>query len=185
MECRLGQPLAEVRLRQGAEAELLTRALETSAFTVGRDVFLSARRSDLDRFENRQILQHELGHVAQNRRGGDLDVIRRAPADGASVDARSADKPYAGYTFGVLYFRLEDMEPINRNYDGLAEALIERIGDKYTDTGEATQFYLLLLEDGRNQLAAKALPKVERKLMAEAKGWAAPKISPQSTITLA
>ncbi|KIG12484.1 hypothetical protein DB30_01301 [Enhygromyxa salina] len=173
MERRLGQPLAEVRVRQGSEAENLTRALDTSAFTVGRDVFLGARRSDLGRFENAKVFQHELAHVAQNRRGGDLDVIRRAPDAGASADARPAN-PYAGYTFGVLYFRLENMEPINRNYDGLAEALIERIGDKYTATEEATRLYLLLLEDGRNQLAAKALPKLDRKLMAEAAGWAAP-----------
>ena len=69
MERELGVDLAEVRVHTDAVAAQAARALGAEAFTIGEDVFFADGMFAPDTRSGRQLLAHELAHVAQSLRG--------------------------------------------------------------------------------------------------------------------
>jgi uncharacterized protein DUF4157 len=89
MEGHLGVDLSPVRVHTGQRADTLNRAVNAQAFTTGTDVFFSAGRYDPASPSGRELIAHELTHVAQQA-GGTVDTGARVshPADAAEVEAR-------------------------------------------------------------------------------------------------
>lgn len=75
MEQALGADLRGVRLHSDAEADRLNRGLRSQAFTTGRDVFLRRGHTDVSSPAGRELIAHELTHVAQQ--AGRPPVIQR------------------------------------------------------------------------------------------------------------
>lgn len=69
MERELGVELEGVRLHTDAVAAEAASALGAEAFTVGEDIFFAAGMFSPDTRSGRQLLAHELTHVAQALRG--------------------------------------------------------------------------------------------------------------------
>jgi len=73
MESNLGQPLDDVRIHTGEQADNLNQRISARAFTLGSDVFF---RDGVNPHDD-QLLSHELTHVVQQRsmpQGGPLTV---------------------------------------------------------------------------------------------------------------
>ncbi len=81
-EPRLGHDFGGVRIHTDAQASQMARHLGARAFTHGRDVYFADGQYDPQSREGRQLLAHELTHVAQQ--GGQPGVIQRAPPTPAS-----------------------------------------------------------------------------------------------------
>ncbi|MEN3361876.1 MAG: hypothetical protein V7637_5858, partial [Mycobacteriales bacterium] len=92
IEHHLGVDLRPVRLHTGQQAAALTDSVQAEAFTTGNDIFFGAGRYDPVGRGGRELLAHELTHVAQQATGGvsiqhqDAEVSH--PDDAAEVEAR-------------------------------------------------------------------------------------------------
>jgi hypothetical protein len=69
LEPRFGRDFSGVRVHDGAGAAASASTLDAAAFTVGRDIVFGAGRYQPDRPAGRQLLAHELAHVAQQDGG--------------------------------------------------------------------------------------------------------------------
>lgn len=104
-EPRLGSDLGEIRIHADAQAEAANRALESRAFTVGRDIFFGPEEYRPDSSQGRALLAHELAHATRHAPA----VIHRK----ATEPARTKEKVRAvrivitGTTTG-------DLRPIER-----------------------------------------------------------------------
>jgi Domain of unknown function (DUF4157) len=77
-ERALGEDFSHVRLHTGSEADRLSRSLNARAFTTGRDVFLRRGQASLTSPAGRELIAHELTHVAQQAHSGTGEgVIQR------------------------------------------------------------------------------------------------------------
>ncbi|WP_433727445.1 DUF4157 domain-containing protein [Actinoplanes sp. CA-051413] len=90
---RFGHDFSRVRVHTDAAAAHSARAVNSFAYTVGRDVVFAAGRYDPVSAVGRRLLTHELVHVVQQsaagrRAGGDLAMGR--PDDRSEVEAASA-----------------------------------------------------------------------------------------------
>ncbi|MDG2524155.1 DUF4157 domain-containing protein [Stenotrophomonas sp. HITSZ_GD] len=83
MEARLGTPLGHVRVHHDSLAAQATRDLDAQAYTLGAHVAFGEGRYAPHRDEGRQLIAHELAHVAQDR--GSAPVLRRKPKAGAAA----------------------------------------------------------------------------------------------------
>jgi hypothetical protein len=63
----LGDSFADVRVHHDREAAALSRAVSARAFTVGPDIFFGDGEYRPDTTAGRELLMHELVHVAQQR----------------------------------------------------------------------------------------------------------------------
>jgi hypothetical protein len=89
MEGQLGLDLSAVRVHTGQQANTLNRAVSAEAFTTGTDLFFNAGRYDPSSSSGRELLAHELTHVAQQATGtGAADARVSHPDDAAEVEAR-------------------------------------------------------------------------------------------------
>ena len=77
-EPRMGSSLAGVRVHSDSRAAGLADALGARAFTYGHDIYLGAGRGVSPASSDRQLLAHELAHVAEQPAAGG-SVIRRQP----------------------------------------------------------------------------------------------------------
>jgi hypothetical protein len=84
MEQRFGHDFSRVRVHFGAAAELSTRQLNASAYTVGDEIVFGAGRFAPGTTEGKCLLAHELTHVVQQH-GGAGKPLQRAP--GGAPDA--------------------------------------------------------------------------------------------------
>jgi Domain of unknown function (DUF4157)/Bacterial toxin 4 len=93
MEHHLGVDLSGVRLHTDPSAATLAGAVQAEAFTTGSDIFFAAGRYDPGSPGGKELLAHELTHVAQQADGG--HAIQHAdnevshPDDAAEVEARA------------------------------------------------------------------------------------------------
>ncbi|GAA2758342.1 DUF4157 domain-containing protein [Actinopolymorpha rutila] len=87
-EARLGEPLDQVRLHTGPEAEAAAREQRARAFTVGEDITLGGTFDE-------HLLGHELTHVVQFRRAGRADTLA-GPTSAASPAAEREATRVAG-----------------------------------------------------------------------------------------
>lgn len=94
---QLGVDLGAARVHADAEAAALAEAVEARAFTTGQDIFFGAGQYQLTSPSGRDLLAHEVVHVAQQS-GGPLASGGRVsdPADPAEVEARSLAAELAG-----------------------------------------------------------------------------------------
>lgn len=83
MERTLGRNFARVRIHTDEPAARAVKACHAEAFTAGEDVFLDSEQT----LDNRQLLRHELTHVAQQYRGG----VAAQPGHGMSMPSDSAE----------------------------------------------------------------------------------------------
>lgn len=95
MESHFGQDFSQVRVHTDERATESARALNASAYTVGRDVVFDAARYRPETFEGQRLLAHELAHVVQQRGGtaGDSVLQKRLTVDESDAPAeREADR---------------------------------------------------------------------------------------------
>jgi hypothetical protein len=78
-EPRFGLSLDHVRVHADPQAAASASAIHASAYTLGRDLVFGEGRYQPGTQAGRQLLAHELAHVAQQR-NGTQSVIRRQPA---------------------------------------------------------------------------------------------------------
>lgn len=88
MEGHLGVDLSAVRMHTGQQADSLNRAVNAQAFTSGTDVFFSAGTYHPNSSSGRELLAHELTHVAQQATAPAEAGRVSDPADAAEVEAR-------------------------------------------------------------------------------------------------
>jgi hypothetical protein len=77
MEPRFGRDLSHVRVHQDQAAAVSARAVNASAYTVGRDVVFGAGRYAPHSESGRRLLAHELTHVVQQARGAVVHRLQR------------------------------------------------------------------------------------------------------------
>jgi hypothetical protein len=65
MEPRFGHDFSRVRVHTDTEAEASVQAVDALAYTVGRDLVFGARQYHPETNKGKQLLAHELTHVAQ------------------------------------------------------------------------------------------------------------------------
>ncbi len=84
----LGSDLSGARIHDDAQADALARGLHARAFTTGADIFFRSGRYRPDSADGRELLAHELAHVAQQARG---PVAGRPLAAGALAMSEPGD----------------------------------------------------------------------------------------------
>ena len=70
MEARFGHDFGRVRIHSDGRAAESARALNASAYTVGRDIVFGAGKFAPASDTGRSLLAHELTHVAQQEKSG-------------------------------------------------------------------------------------------------------------------
>jgi hypothetical protein len=84
MQGRFARDFSAVRVHRGVEAELSAKEIGARAYTIGSDIVFGSGEYAPDSSAGRQLLAHELAHVAQQTRpdGGNFSVptLRRTPA---------------------------------------------------------------------------------------------------------
>lgn len=90
MESSFGADFRQVRVHTDAEADALNRAVNSTAFTTGRDIFFSRGSYDTESAAGRALLSHELTHVVQQ---GNHGIVPRnlVLGDAADRTEREAD----------------------------------------------------------------------------------------------
>ncbi len=87
----LGDPLSDVRVHDGPDADGLARSVQARAFAVGSDLFFAAGEHRPGTTDGDRLLAHELTHVVQQRgapTGGPLTVSE--PGDALEREADQA-----------------------------------------------------------------------------------------------
>ncbi len=84
-ESRLGQDFSRVRVHTGEWAEISAAALRAKAFSFGSDVAFAAGRYQPSTSDGRELLAHELVHVAQQERGSG-DTSQAEPRASAAAE---------------------------------------------------------------------------------------------------
>ncbi|MCZ7545578.1 MAG: DUF4157 domain-containing protein [Anaerolineae bacterium] len=97
-EPRFGTDFSDVQVHTGAEADTLNRAMSARAFTTGKDIFFRDGEYNPDSAEGRELLAHELTHVAQQT-GGAADVSRMVDAQ---IQRLTINTPGAGMGLRVM-----------------------------------------------------------------------------------
>lgn len=93
----LGDPLHDVRVHDGPDADVLARSVQARAFTTGRDVFFARGEYRPGSASGERLLAHELTHVVQQRgsvASGPLTVTD--PGDRFEREAERAADGIAG-----------------------------------------------------------------------------------------
>jgi hypothetical protein len=98
MEPRFGYDFSQVRVRTDAKAAESARAINASAYTVGRDVVFGPGQSSLKNANGYRLLAHELTHVVQQIRPGSESSQLRVGASGTAPEqeAQAMSAPGAG-----------------------------------------------------------------------------------------
>lgn len=99
LEPRIGHDFSQVRVHTDAKAAESARAVKSLAYTVGRDVVFAAGRYEPSTIAGRQLLAHELAHVAQQDAGTALPepVLQRySHEDCTETDLRTHIWPADG-----------------------------------------------------------------------------------------
>jgi len=124
MEPLLGADFSGVRLHTGGEAAQLADSAGARAVTRGQDVYFGTGEYDPESAAGREVLAHELAHVAQQD--------RETPAGGAGIEseARSAARSVAAGHPSVIQQRADPhaLHPLKK--DDLAEKTDKPKDDK-------------------------------------------------------
>lgn len=91
-ESRFDRDFGDVRVHTGRRADAAARSIDAAAFTVGRDIAFRSGAYDTKSRSGRELLAHELTHVAQADRTGTVGgqvVARRGDGSGSSQGSGS------------------------------------------------------------------------------------------------
>jgi hypothetical protein len=127
----LGHDLSGVRVHTGVEAARSAEGLSAEAYTVGDDVVFAAGRYAPQTPRGRELLAHELAHVAQQRGGApriqrQVSSARRPPSSCEAPSAlTSQGGPLSVYRFvrGTTTF-IDDLSDAARRYPPTARVII-------------------------------------------------------------
>ena len=89
MESAFGESFGDVRVHTGRHAGDAAEELGARAFTRGRDIYFNVGEFDPSTREGKEVLAHELAHVAQQRRDGGAGG---RGSDGREAVEREADE---------------------------------------------------------------------------------------------
>jgi hypothetical protein len=93
MEAAFGQDLGEVRVHTGTDADKLAKELGAEAFTSGKDIFFKEGAYQPGSEGGKDLLGHELTHVAQQSEASLESPTRITdPSEAAETEARLAAK---------------------------------------------------------------------------------------------
>jgi len=107
----LGHDLSGVRVHTGAEAARSADGLSAEAYTVGDDVVFAAGRYAPQTPRGRELLAHELAHVAQQRSTPRRIARQRRGAAPDASPACTAVAPSSGLATGaMMYFARESAD---------------------------------------------------------------------------
>jgi hypothetical protein len=95
-EPRFGRDFSEVRVHANRQAAESARAVNALAYTVGRDVVFDPGKYKPETAKGRHLLAHELAHVVQQSRGGQVP----ATFDSSGPLERDADRAAAQLSHG-------------------------------------------------------------------------------------
>lgn len=109
MEHHLGHDFRGVRIHTGAMAGASARTIGAVAYTAGRHVVLDDAHVAPQSARGRELLAHELTHVAQQARGTGPAVVQRQLAPGAAA-RRTTTYRYSDCSD-------EEIEILNRNFE--------------------------------------------------------------------
>jgi hypothetical protein len=88
MESRFDADFSQVRVHSDGQAVASARALQSSAYTVGRDIIFGAGQFAPHAAQGRRLLAHELTHVVQQGQSASTPHhLISSPADTAEVEA--------------------------------------------------------------------------------------------------
>lgn len=89
-EPRFGHDFGNVRVHADERAAESARAVNASAYTVGRDIVFASGRYNQSTVEGRRLLAHELSHVVQQGSSGPQETLQRSgPAQPGNEDERT------------------------------------------------------------------------------------------------
>lgn len=74
-EPRFGHDFSLVRVHSGERAEQSARDVSANAYTVGNNIVFGTGRFDPRKYEGKRLLAHELTHVLQQSRGGQVSAF--------------------------------------------------------------------------------------------------------------
>ncbi len=83
-ESRMGLDLSDVRVHHGPEASVAAKSIAARAFTLGSDIVFKEGEYNPDTQAGRQLLAHELVHVAQQQKVTTPTIIQRDNGESAS-----------------------------------------------------------------------------------------------------
>ncbi|MEF8817577.1 MAG: DUF4157 domain-containing protein [Salinibacter sp.] len=175
-EDRMGGDFGDVRIHTGRKAGRAARSIDARAFTLGNDVVF---RSDMYRPGTRvgkQLLAHELTHVAQQ--SGAAAMVQRQ-STGSKEETENPDQEESGVeleTWADLWQRGGGM----RTFDGGIQ-----VGAVYFSTDEATLDSIdrVALGQLRQQLSSE-LAQRDRRYTLQFVGWADKRGSEQYNLDL-
>jgi Domain of unknown function (DUF4157) len=132
MERRFGHDFSNVRIHTGGKAAASAKALNASAYTVGREIVFGEGLYSPHSREGRRLLMHELTHVVQQGSSEPRFPLQLAPTDGAheqvaaamqeQVFERLAASPAAASTVAAAPGRLVQRSLLGGIIGGLAGA---------------------------------------------------------------
>jgi LysM repeat protein len=126
-EPRLGHDLSNVRLHTDARAAASARAVDASAYTVGRDVVFGTAQYAPETYQGRHLLAHELMHVVQqNGRSAPPELMLGSAESPVEHEAERI----AGFITG---------QPDHRQPSGARHVGVPQIVQRY-EAGEHAQF---------------------------------------------
>lgn len=140
MERSMGASFGDVVVHTGTASEEAATSVDAAAFTVGRHVVFGPGRYDPGSLRGRMLIAHELAHVVQQQRGGgDLDLLERAPLSAV------ADRPAhaEGHQRTAAQAALGVSAPVaGASAVGVARATPEEESDWWEQAKEAGRTYL-------------------------------------------
>jgi len=99
LEQRLGQDLRQTHIHTDTEADRLSRQLGADAFTVGHDIFFREGFYRPESGSGRNLIAHELTHVAQQSGTADIIQLQQAAQPAQQQAAQQALTNYTGTNF--------------------------------------------------------------------------------------
>lgn len=113
---QFGADLSAVRVHHDAEANGVASAVQSVAFTHGRDIYFSRGAYDPGSQAGQRLLAHELAHVTAGERGGGTTIIGRADDPAEHAADRTADR-----VVGALRRTASEPRPLFAVQTGTAE----------------------------------------------------------------
>jgi len=96
-EPRFGHDFGNVRVHADERAVVSARAVNATAYTVGRNIVFASGQYNRSTGEGRSLLAHELTHVVQQRSSGSQGMLQRSgPAQSGNEDERNRPALSAG-----------------------------------------------------------------------------------------
>jgi outer membrane protein OmpA-like peptidoglycan-associated protein len=129
MEARLGEDFSGVRVHFGAEAAESAKAHGARAYAVGEDVVFGAGELRPETPRGARLLEHELGHVVEQRHGAPLAVNRAPEGEGETTESLRVPHLKLDPGIGSLSLGLSTLDDFAFNKSELKPTHLAAIAD--------------------------------------------------------